>query len=135
MASSYNQPSDRRTYDDALELQATTTITETTSTTALNFECRTGPFDVIVDVTAIDATTGDETYVLSVDVSDASGGTFTKVVTLPNIRAAGTGRYVIAVDAALVHKLDSDADWVRLTPTLGGTSPSLTYRAFIAPRQ
>lgn len=135
MASSYNQPSDRRTYDHALLLQASTTDTTTDASTPVNFEVRTGPFDVVIDVTAIDAADGNETYVFSVDVSDATGGTYTKVVALPNIRDIGTGRYVIAVDPSLVHQLDDDADWIKVTATLGGTSPSITWSAFIAPRQ
>lgn len=134
MSSTYNQPSARRTYDHALLLQASTTDTSTDASTPLNFDVRAGSFDVVVDVSAITADDGDETYVFSVDVSDASGGTYTKVVALPNIRAIGTGRYVIAVDAALVQKLDADAEYIKVTATLGGTTPSITWSAFIAPR-
>ena len=86
----------------------------------------------VVYVTAIDATTGDESYVLSVEVAATVGGSYTVVSQLPNIRAAGTGIYKIALDGALAAKLLSTAAFVRINATLAGTTPSITYGAYLA---
>jgi hypothetical protein len=121
-----------RIFDKALELRnvADGAETSTANEAAINVDVlNMGEFKAVLNVTAIDRTTGDETYVFDISVSDASGGTFTKVATLPAITAVGT--YEIPLSGELVRQHDDDADWVRVGCTLGGTSPSITYGAFL----
>lgn len=107
--------------------------TATANETAINVEAiNLEEFKAVIHVTALDFTTGDETYVFDISVSDLVGGTFTKVATLPDIGSAtATGIYEIPLSGALVQGLDSDADWIRVGATLGGTTPSVTYGAFL----
>lgn len=83
-------------------------------------------------VTACDATDGSETYVLILAVSDLVGGTYTEVarVTVPR---GVTGIYEVAVTGVGVEKLDADCDWARVSWTLGGATPSITFKAYIVP--
>lgn len=85
-----------------------------------------------VDVSECDATTGNETYVLSVEVSDVVGGTYTEVarVTVPR---GVTGQFEMAVTGVGVEKLDADCAFTRVTWTLGGTTPIITFKAFVRP--
>lgn len=124
----------RRAFDKLLELRdiADGAETSTASETAKAFPIlKYEALDVVVFVSAIDATTGDETYVLTVEVSDTSGGTYVAIAALPNIRAAGTGVYLIPISGATALKLSASAAYIRITATLGGTTPSITYGAFI----
>jgi len=126
----------RKLFDKSLELRDVADGAEasTAAETGIAFDCRKlKDYVCVVYVTAIDATTGDETYVLNVGVSDAVDGTYTPIATLPNIRATGTGLYVIPLNGEIAAKLDADSDFIQIAATLGGTSPSITYGAFLAP--
>ncbi len=125
----------RKAFDKLLELRDVDAgaITSTASTTGLRFPIRKYKgLCVMVHVTAIDATSNDETYVLTVEVSDTVNGTYTPIAALPNIRDAGTGIYTIPISGETAQQLDDDSAFVRVTATLGGTTPSLTYGAYIA---
>ncbi len=127
----------RRIFDKALELRdiAGGAITSTTSTTGINFECRKlKEFVAQIFVTACDGVSTDETYVFTVQVSDLVGGTYTTIGTLAWTRGT-TGTQVIALSGDAAQVLDDDSDWVRITATLGGTTPSITYGAYLAPAQ
>jgi len=87
-------------------------------------------FAVVVNVDAIDTTTGDETYVLTLVFGDDaafSASTVTHTLTL-----TGTGQHVLLVDFDTVRGLLSTAAFMKITATLGGTTPILDYHAFIA---
>lgn len=125
----------RRIFDKNLELRNISDgeETSTASETGINVEVRKLlEYVCVVYVTACDGTTGDETYTLTVQVSNAVGGTYTTIGTLAWPRAT-TGSNVIALSGLTAEVLDSDADWVRITATLAGTTPSITYGAYLAP--
>lgn len=89
---------------------------------------------VAINVTAIDSADADETYVLTVESDTAAAETNNVAqATLPNIRAIGTGMYQVVLHAGTIKKLDSDAAYLRVKATLGGTTPSITYGAWLAP--
>lgn len=92
-----------------------------------------GSFDCVVYVNAMDATTGTETYTLSFVTVDENGANpvVHEVVTLT---AGQVGEpLVYAFHPATLKVKDADAAKFRITATLGGATPSLTYYAFLAP--
>jgi hypothetical protein len=89
---------------------------------------------VVFNVASLDATTGDESYVLSVETDTAATPTAAvQQAALPNVRAAGAGRYVVILDCATMLKLDPDASYIRVKGTLGGTTPGAVYGAYLHP--
>jgi hypothetical protein len=122
-------------YDSNLELRALSAgaITSTGASSVLALTGNyAGPFKAVVDVTAVDRATGDEAYVLSVEVDTASGMVSPVVVaTLPAITAAG--RYEIPLSAELIEQHKPSATHIRVKAALGGTTPSLTWGARLAP--
>jgi len=87
-------------------------------------------FAVVIDVTAVDRTTADETYVFSVESLDSAGGNGVVLGALISITTAG--QYVIAVDGETAKKLAGTSDaQIKLTATLAGTTPIITYSAQI----
>ncbi len=75
---------------------------------------------------APDGTTGDETYVFTLTTDDNSGfSSATTILTQTVVRSTAAGtRYVQAIPSA-------NERYLRGTFTLGGTSPSVTYTAWI----
>lgn len=87
---------------------------------------------VVVNVTGIDLST-DETYVLELQVdSDAAfaGADFTVVA---SINVSKLGVFVVNLDGPTIKDLRDDAKFLRIAATLGGTTPSLAYNAWLAP--
>jgi hypothetical protein len=115
--------------DDQLLLEDTVTKTANFSSTALDMGSGFAPGgrgqDVcaVVSITAIDQVTGDETYTLVLEES-SDNGTFTPIS--PAVAHAATG-----VTAALKGKLKNR--YVRIKLTVSGTTPSLTYKAWLNP--
>jgi hypothetical protein len=75
---------------------------------------------------ATDGTTGDETYSFALQTDDnvgISSGTTILTIAVPRSTAAGT-RYVTAIPSA-------NERYLRGTFTLGGTTPTVTYSAWI----
>lgn len=94
-----------------------------------------GVFAVAVHVTALDLANSDETYTLSLVVDDAPTLNDNSVVVASYpIRAPGF--YTFHVDSQNIPVLDPDNSgddkWLGIRATLGGTSPSITYGAWIA---
>lgn len=92
-----------------------------------------GSFDIVVYVTALDTTTGDETYALQVQTVDAAGA---NPVThdVIEVTAAMVGEpLVFAFHPSTFKVKDADAAKVRVNVDVGGTTPSITYYAFAAP--
>lgn len=121
----------QRVFDLLQRLTASTTTTTTASTTGVNFNIRRyiGLCAVLI-VTACDDGDGNETYVATIEVSDVVGGTYTAIASL-TITRGSTGIFIVPLSGELAEKLDADCDWVRVTMTNGGTTPSITYEAFL----
>lgn len=120
-------------FDKALELAAPATVTSTTSSTGVAFDIRFAPTCMWeLYVSAIDAVSTDETYVFTLEVSDLIGGTYTAIASHTWPRGKGAGRVGIPINGQQAAFQDTDCDWVRVTCTLGGSTPSITYGAFIS---
>lgn len=88
-------------------------------------------FVVAVNVEAIDATTGDETYTIELEFGTAA---FAASVTTHTLVVKGPGQYVMIVDAETVAAMLPAVEAVRIAATLAGTSPSITLNAWLAGR-
>lgn len=96
-----------------------------------------GVFEVAVHITALDNGTGDETYVLDLIVDDVSAMNDTpRVVSSVPLAAKQTGFYKIFVDSKNIPLADTDGSgtdkFLAIRATLGGTTPSITYGAWIS---
>lgn len=140
MANLYSQ----RTYDAALLIRAAGAAITSTETGSLILDLGNGlvDADLVVDVTAIDVTTGDEAYSLMLEVSpDATFGTSGNIrvaaelriggatFTTPNGAADTAGRFVIPFRN---ERNGTTYRYARLYTLIDGTTPSLTFSAFIA---
>lgn len=127
-----------QTFDKALELRNLADGAETSSQNetmkALDV-CHIGDFEVVIDITAIDAASSNETYVVKVDVDTAvaagsrvtvASRTVARTITVPH-------RIRIPLNSSECALLEPAAAAIGVGCTLGGTSPSLTYGAFVAP--
>ena len=122
-------------FDKALELIAwsNTAVTATASSTGVQLYPRALPTcDWVIHVTAIDATSADETYVFTLEVSDVVGGTYTPIATWNWPRGHGVGKAWIPINALEAEWLDNDCMFMRVTATLGGTTPSIKYGSYLA---
>lgn len=128
----------RNATDGAETATATETAIDLGLLTAAYWQDDTVPHGVIrvgVHVTAIDRTTGDETYTLTLQVDDvlAQNNTPDTVCTLA---ITATGYYEMIVDSktidAIVTDYSSEALYMAIKATLAGTTPSITYGAWIA---
>lgn len=116
-------------------------ITATTSETALTlgngsayWNAGVTPFQTLaanILVKTIDRTTGDETYTFAIEVSATAGGSFTEVARVTGVTTVGA--YTALIDVDTVKKLVPTAAFVRITATLGGTTPILDYDAYLGP--
>lgn len=88
---------------------------------------------IAIVVTACDFTTGDETYVMTAEVAASSGfSTAYEVAHQQILGGSGVGAYSLVIDLDSVVQLGVTPSHIRLKATLAGTSPSLTYAAWIA---
>lgn len=90
------------------------------------------PLAVLIVITAIDATSADETYTVQLQADDNVGfATPLPVGGLVNVpRAIGANsKVVIPVPPDTAMERFSRLSW-----TLGGTTPSITYSAFLVPQ-
>jgi hypothetical protein len=98
------------------------------------------PYGIIavqIYVTACVSNDGDETYTLSLLVDDDSAMGDSPVTVWSQAVARGfTGAITAHVDAKNIPLLDTDSSgsdkWMAIRATLGGTTPSITYGAWIA---
>ena len=113
--------------DDGLQLEDGFAITTTENGTSVDLGVNhsAAPLrfvQLVGDVTAIDLASGDETYELELEESaDASTWTTTGL----KFSVAAVGDFLMGVG---VKKR-----YVRLKKTLGGTTPSITFTAWIVP--
>lgn len=87
------------------------------------------PMAVVINVSARDATTGDETYDIAIQGSNAADFG-SGVRQLGSIVIDATGRYTLLFDN---EQTDTVYRYLRLYVDVGGTTPSLTFTAFMAP--
>lgn len=88
-------------------------------------------FKVIVHVSAVDTADADETYNLAIEV-DADTD-FSTPVAVGTLAISATGIYEIPLSKAKVENLEAGAVKMRAKMTIGGTSPSVTYGAYLTP--
>ena len=120
-------------FDASLELKAAgAAVTSTGSTTGIAVAGRFLPHcDWIVNVTAIDFTTTDETYIFTLEASNLVGGTYTALATLAWLGSRGVGQAHVPIDGERVQWANTTGAFLRVTATLAGTSPSVTYTSFL----
>ena len=95
-----------------------------------------GVIEVMIHVTACDAGNADETYVLDLIVDDVSAMNDSPVSVWSQAIARGfTGVLYAYVDSKNIPVLDTDTTgtekYMAIRATLGGTTPSITYGAYI----
>lgn len=89
-----------------------------------------GAFDVVVYVSALDATSGNETYELQFVTYDAAGANET-VVESATLTSAQVGEVLeFKFQPLTIAKFDADAAQFGVKVVLAGTTPSITYYAF-----
>lgn len=127
-----------KTFDKALEIEASVTRTATGSATGVAFsltpeypynDTHKEDLHVMADVSAV--ALGGGTAVLSVEIDTVANFASPVEVVRRAITAVGRNELIFSlVDAAA---LEPGAKYIRTTLTItGGTSPSVTYRTFIA---
>lgn len=79
---------------------------------------------VVANVTALDKTTGDETYVLNVATNNN--------VIVGTATVKSTGQYVILLDMGTVKKADPTVTSLRLDIDVSGTTPIINFHSWIA---
>lgn len=102
-----------------------------------NYEIPHGKMVIGIVISACVSDDSDETYVLSLLVDDTSGLSDSPVtVDSFTVPRGTTGFFTRIIDSKDIPGLDSDhsglGKWIGLKHTLGGTTPSLTYSAWIA---
>ena len=95
-----------------------------------------GVLKVLINVTSTDATTGDETYVLSIRVDDVAAQNDSPVTVWSQTIARGfTGVIMADIDVDNIPRLDTDTTgtdkFIAIVATLGGTTPIIGYGAWI----
>lgn len=115
-----------------LQATGTAAVTATAATSAVDLAWEAAStFVVVISVTDVDRGTGDETYTFSVRSLDSAGANEVAQVTIPSITETGT--YYIAVDSSTAVKFDADAAKIDLNCVIAGTTPSITYSAWLNP--
>ncbi|CAK0742091.1 conserved hypothetical protein [Azospirillaceae bacterium] len=121
-------------FDKQLELRgvAAAAITATTAETGIALAATmAGDFKAVFSVPALDTGTGDETYRLSVE-TDATAA-FASPIEIGALTVTAPGVYELPLTQWQVRQHDPAAVAIRCKATLGGTTPSLTYGAFLVP--
>lgn len=141
MGNQYSKP----IYDNALKIRAAGNAITATETGSIILDLGAGAFcegELVVDVTAIDTTTGDEAYSLMLEGSpDATFGTAGNIRVLAELRIGGAtftapngaadtaGRFIIPFRN---ERNGTIYRYARLYTLIAGTTPSLTFSAFLA---
>lgn len=140
----FANPFSQKTYDNALLLKALGAVAVTTDHPIILDLGGTGlsPASLVVDVSAIDTVTGDESYRIVLEGSpDALFGTAANIATIAEITLGGatgaapmgiadvTGRYMIPVRN---ERNGVTYRYLRLRTVVAGTTPTITFIAFLA---
>ena len=121
-------------FDKQLELRDGTAaaITATTAGTALAFAATmAGEFKAVFAVSALDATTGNETYVLSIETDSSTA--FASPTEIGALTVTAAGVYELPLSKWQIIPFDAAAAAIRCKATLGGTTPSLSYGCWLVP--
>lgn len=86
-------------------------------------------YDIVIAVSDVDFADTDETYSFDVEIQAAGGGS---AVVAGAIGVVGTGQYVLKLDGHTLEKLSADREELALNLTVGGTTPSITFAAWVA---
>jgi hypothetical protein len=114
--------------DTSLLMQDTTTKTANFNTTGLDLGSGFAPGGLgkpvaaVVNVSALDASSGDETYSLTLEESSDNA----------SFAAAGAAQAVTAVGAVAVRGWLTKR-YARIALVVGGTTPSVTFKAWLNP--
>lgn len=117
-------------FDKALELLAPGAALATTgSSTGVLLYPRTFPTcDWVVYASGVVAT---GTYVLTLQVSDVVGGSYTTIATMTWPPALAAGRLHVPINGQMAGFFDTDCKFVRVTYTIGGTTPGIVLGSAI----
>jgi hypothetical protein len=117
-------------FDKASELLAPgAAVIATASSTGVALFPRTLPTcDWVLYLSAVAAT---GTYVFSLEVSDLVGGTYTPIVSFTWPPTIAAGRVHIPINGQMAALKDADCRFMRITSTLGGTTPSAVIGSFL----
>lgn len=133
----------RFTYDNSMKIRAAGEAITATETGSIILDLGPGLMEgyLVADITAIDTTTGDEAYTLMLEVSpDAAFGTAGNIrvaaelrvggatFTAPNGAADTAGRFAIPFRN---ERNGTIYRYARLYTLVAGTSPSITFSAFL----
>ena len=91
-----------------------------------------GNFKMVFDVSAVDFGDADETYALVVDV-DSEVAFGDSPVEVGRISVLATGTLEIPLSADFVESLDPNAAAIRVGVEIAGTTPSISYAAYVVP--
>ena len=86
----------------------------------------------VLYVTAMDFTTQNETYVFTLEVSDLVAGTYSIMATRAWLGSHGVGKVHVPILGEVASFLNTTSAFMRVTATLGGTSPVVTYGSYLA---
>lgn len=130
--------------DSLLEMKAAGAVTTTTTHNSHDLgAAKYQRMCLVVDITASDATTGDELCVIQVQAAATSAfGTAYQIATLRTGDLTQTGdaidtsvgRYVLHFDNVVNVGAGQDItpQWIRLRTVASGTTPSVTYQAWLS---
>ncbi len=106
--------------------------TATASEIAIDFIANDfGDFKAVFHVSALDTAEANETYSLAIEVDAAAG--FSSPVEIGSITVTAAGVYELPLSGRFIEQAEAGALKMRATATLGGTTPSITYGAFLTP--
>lgn len=90
-------------------------------------------YDIVIVIPAVKTSAADEAYTFNVFVGAAGdGASGTLVGSLALAAGAATpGQYVVALDAATIENLDADREEIALQVVAAGTTPSITFSAWL----
>lgn len=94
-----------------------------------NNEVPAGEIEVGVAVKSVDRTTGDETYVFTLEVGNSVFASPVVVATSATVTEAGA--FKLCFDAKVVEALGAAYTHIRIKATLAGTTPVCTYGAWL----
>jgi hypothetical protein len=92
-----------------------------------------GSFDCVLYVSAIDTTSGSETYTLNFQTVDANGANPVTHETVVITSGLVGEPLVYAFHPATLAVADADAASFRINVDVGGSTPSITFYAYLAP--
>ncbi len=125
------------TFDKQLELRDLADGAETSSADEAGVALDVlgaGDFKVIFEVTVLDTADADETYSLVVDVDSLAAFTDAPVE-VADITVTAPGTFEIPLSGDYLSSLDANAAAIRVGAVLAGTTPSITYGAFVVPSE